>query len=300
MKKLSIIIVNFNTSNFIINCLNSLLDGIYFRQISKNWELIVIDNHSTEDLKKLKNYLNSYPMEKRLLENTQNLGFSKASNQAIAGAKGEYILFLNPDTIISAETLIFLLDYISSDKKVGIVTPKITLPNGKIDDASHRGFPTPWNAFCYFSNLAKIFPHSQFFNGYHLGYKKIREIHEIDACCGAFMMVSRKCGEEINWFDEDYFWYGEDLDFCYRVKQKNWKVVWMPEVKIIHFKGVSSGIKKESQKLTTAGAQTVKQAQKARFEAMRIFYRKNYSGKYPVFITKLVFLAIKVKEILAT
>lgn len=172
----------------------------------------------------------------------------------------------------------------------------VQLKNGEIDDACHRGFPTPWNAFCHFSGLSRLFINSTLFNGYHLGYRDLDNIHEIDSCTGAFMLIKRQVGDKINWFDENYFWYGEDLDFCFRVKKEGFKVYFVPEVKIIHFKGISSGIKKHSQNLSNASFKTKYQSQKARFAVMRIFYAKHYRKGIYGFLAPIIFFFISVKE----
>ncbi|MDD5600060.1 MAG: glycosyltransferase, partial [Victivallaceae bacterium] len=173
---------------------------------------------------------------------------------------------------------------------------RVTLPSGEIDDASHRGFPTPWNALCYFSGLSALFPLSDFFNGYHLGYRDMNTVHEIDACTGAFMMIRSFVGEKLGWLDEDYFWYGEDLDFCYRVKQAGYPAYYVPDVSITHFKGIASGIKKHSQSQSTADTKTKKRAQEARFAVMRLFYEKHYKEKYPLIIGLLVNWGISLKK----
>jgi hypothetical protein len=171
------------------------------------------------------------------------------------------------------------------------------MPNGQIDDASHRGFPTPWNAFVHFSGLAKIFGKTKLFGGYNLGFKNFSETHEIDALAGAFMVVRREAGEKVSWWDEDYFFYGEDLDFCYMLQQKGWKIYYVPEFSVLHYKGVSGGLKKVSKDITTADSETKKRATKARFDAMRIFYKKHYEDKYPLFITRLVYTGISLKQL---
>jgi GT2 family glycosyltransferase len=109
------------------------------------------------------------------------------------------------------------------------------------------------------------------------------------------MMVRREAGEQVGWWDEDYFFYGEDLDFCYELKKSGWKIYFVPDVKTLHYKGVSGGIKKHSQNLTTADKSTKRRATHARFDAMKIFYKKHYMKKYPFFITRLVFWAIDIK-----
>ena len=151
-----------------------------------------------------------------------------------------------------------MIEFMDENENAGASTCKIIMPNGEIDDASHRGFPTPWNAFCHFSGLAGIFPKSKLFSGYNLGWKDFSKAHEIDALAGAFMLVRISAGEEAGWWDEDYFFYGEDIDFCYKLKQRGWKIYYLPEVSIRHFKGVSSGIKGVSKKITTASKETKK------------------------------------------
>ena len=290
--KLSIIIVNFNTYQFLDKCLKSISEN----NLSENdFEVIVIDNASKDNSPVLikKNYPKII-----LIANKKNAGFAKANNQAIRLAQGEYILFLNPDTIIPSGTLSFMINYLDKNPKVGIATCKVLLTTGELDDASHRGFPTPWNAFCQFCGLSSLFPKSKLLNGYHLGFCDLDKIHDIDACAGAFMLVRKAAGEKVKWLDEDYFWYGEDLDFCYRVKKAGWKIMFVPNVQITHFKGVSAGIKKHSQHLSTADNDTKLLATKARFEVMRIFYEKHYKDKYPIWLTNIVFAGIKFKEYL--
>jgi GT2 family glycosyltransferase len=283
---LSVIILNYNTRDFLAECLSSLknskTDGLVF-------ETIVVDNASVDGSAEM---VRKYFPWVRFFQNLKNLGFSAGNNQVIAKSKGRYVLFLNPDTKVFPKTLATMVKYMDKNPNVGVATCRVELRNGELDDACHRGFPTPWNAFCHFFGLAKIFPKSLLFNGYHLGYQDLNKIHEIDACCGAFMIVRREVGEFLGWFDEDYFWYGEDLDFCYRVKMAGYKVMFVPTTKIIHWKGVASGIKKESQMVSTATSKTRRKAAFYSIEAMKIFYRKHYKNKYPKVLTFLVLLGI--------
>jgi GT2 family glycosyltransferase len=214
-------------------------------------------------------------------------------------ANGRYILFLNPDIEVHAETLEGMIQFMDQHQDAGAATCKLLMPNGKIDDASHRGFPTPWNSFCHFLGLAKIFGKTKLFGGYNLGYLGLTKTHEIDALAGAFMLVRRKAGEKVGWWDEDYFFYGEDLDFCYILKQKGWKIYYVPEYSVLHYKGVSGGIKKVSHDITTASEETKIKSQQERFRAMRLFYKKHYEQKYPWFVTRLVYLGISLKQFTA-
>ena len=287
---LSIIIVSYNTKDILVQCLRS----IYENAAGISFEVIVVDNASTdrtqEELAKHKftNFI--------LIKNKENLGFSKANNIGVRKSAGKFILFLNPDTKLHDETLQKMLTFIKENLHCGAATCKVLLPNGQIDDSCHRGFPTPWNALTHFSGISKLFPKSKIFNGYNLGNLDLTQIHEIDALAGSFMLVRREAGEQVKWWDEDYFFYGEDLDFCYMLKQKDWSIFYNPHATITHLKGVSGGIKKISKEITTANGETKKRATKARFDAMRIFYKKHYEQRYPWFITKLVYIGVSVKQ----
>ncbi|MCJ7804275.1 glycosyltransferase family 2 protein, partial [Patescibacteria group bacterium] len=292
---LSIIIVNYNTKDFLKKCLESLQPAI--GKTSFRTEIIIADNGSTdgsveylEEVKKNKDW------QIKVIQNNENLGFAKANNLALKKAQGHYILFLNPDTIVQKETLKTMIKFMDENPKVGAATCRVELTDGQLDQACHRGFPTAWNAFCYFSGLEKLFPKSKIFAGYSLTFLPLDKIHEIDAGAGAFLIVRREAGEPLGWFDEDHFWYGEDLDFCYRLKQKGWKVMFVPTTKIIHWKGAASGIKKHSQKVSSASRQTKIKAAKASVKVMRIFFNKHYKNKYPRFTYWLVMLAIKLLE----
>ncbi len=294
MINLSIIIVSFNTRDILRECLDSV-----YKNLPQKYsiEIIVVDNASSdasEDMVK-KDFSKVI-----LIENKENVGFSKANNIGVKESKGKYILFLNSDTVMFKGTLETMITFMNSNLDAGAATCKIVLPNEKLDDASHRGFPTPWNAFCHFSGLSKLFPHKKLFSGYSLGWMDLEVVHEIDACAGAFLMVRREVGEAINWWDEDFFWYGDDLDFCYRLKEKGWKIYFVPTASILHYKGVSGGIKDISQHVTKADAKTKTLATKARFAAMKIFYKKHYLNKYPKFLTWLVMSVITLKARSAT
>lgn len=294
--KLSIIIVNFNTQTYLEQCLESLVREYRSELVEGMYEVIVVDNHSAQSPKEMLSA--RFPFV-QLLQLPDNMGFAKANNRGIAQAKGEYVLLLNPDTVVGKNVLPRMLTVMQEHEDTGIVTCRVNLVSGQIDDACHRGFPTPWRALCQFSGLSKLFAHSTVFNGYHLGYRQMDTMHEIDACAGAFMMIRRKVGEQVQWLDEDYFWYGEDLDLCYRVKLKGWKILFVPDVAITHYKGVASGIKKHSQAVSVADKETRLLATKARFDVMRIFYEKHYQNKYPRWMKQLVLWGIEIKYLIA-
>lgn len=293
MIELSIVIVSYNTKDFLKNCIKS----IYETSKDLSFEIIVVDNNSSDGSQSLvsKTFENVI-----LIKNTENLGFSKANNIGVKKTIGKYVLFLNADTIVHENTLKHMVNFMDKNEKAGASTCKLVMPNGKIDDASHRGFPTPWNSFAHFSGLSKFFGKTKTFGGYNLGFMDFSMTHEIDALAGAFMLVRRKAGEDANWWDEDYFFYGEDLDFCYMLKQKGWKIFYVPQVNILHYKGISGGIKKHSKEISTADETTKIKATSERFRAMKLFYKKHYEKKYPWFVNRLVYLGIGFKQTLSS
>ena len=233
------------------------------------------------------------------IHNNENLGFSKGNNVAVKKAKGKYVLFLNPDTVVYEKTIDGMLDFMDEHPEIGASTCFVELPNGKLDDSSHRGFPTPWGAFSHFSGLSKAFPKSKMFGGYNLSYLNTSKTHEVEALAGSFMLVPFTIGEKLGWWDEDYFFYGEDIDFCYRIKKAGYKIYFVPEFKALHYKGISSGIKSVSKDLTKASVETKRWATNHRFNAMEIFYNKHYKKKYSAILTGMVLLGIKLKKQLA-
>lgn len=296
MLDLSIIIVNFNAGKFLVDCIGSIVDNV--KGIS--YEIIVVDNASSDQSQIQISNLESRISNLKVILNKKNVGFSKANNLGVKiSQKSRYVLFLNPDTIIQKKTIEKMIGFMSEHEDTGAATCKLVMSNGEIDDASHRGFPTPWNSFCHFFGLSKMFPKSRIFSGYNLGWKNFNKTHEIDVLAGAFMLVKRSAGEQVGWWDEDYFFYGEDIEFCFNLKQKGWKIYYLPDVWITHLKGVSGGIKKISENITTADRETKKRATYWRFEAMKIFYKKHYQKKYPWIVNILVNIGIDFKKMIS-
>jgi hypothetical protein len=255
----------------------------------------VVDNASSDGTVETVDKLKTENL--KLIKSEENLGFSKANNVGVKKASGRYVLFLNSDTVVGENTLEGMVGFMDENQHVGAATCKLVMPNGQIDDASHRGDPTPWNALTHFSGLTKLFGKTKLFGGYNLGYLDLNKTHEIQALAGAFMLVRKKAGEDAGWWDEDYFFYGEDLDFCYMLRQKGWKIFYVPQYSILHYKGVSGGIKKISKDVTTANPETKIRSQRERFRAMRLLYKKHYEQKYPWIVTRLVYLGISLKQL---
>jgi GT2 family glycosyltransferase len=260
-------------------------------------EAIVVDNASTDGspqmVRKIKPQIKNLKL--RLIENRQNRGFAGGHNLGLKLAEGKYILFLNSDTELYPTALKQAVDFMESDPKIGAMTPKTMLFSGGMDPDCHRGFPTPWASLTYFCGLERIFPKSRLFGQYHKFYVDLSKPHEIDAGFGTFMIVRLQVVREVGNWDESYFFYGEDLDYFYRIRKAGWKVMFYPKPLLLHHKGGSSGLRKESKKVTSADKETRIRTAKASIKAMEIFYRKFYQGRYPAWITFLVLTGIKVK-----
>ena len=286
MAKISIIIVNYNIKNILKDCLENLRASQ--EEFKENLEIIVVDNASSDgsaDLVK-----ENYP--EVLLVESENNGLAAAHNLALTKASGDYFLFMGTDTFPLKEDLIMLVTYMSKNLDVGLVTPRLVLRNGSLDMDAHRGLPTPWASFTHFVKLNKLFPKSKLFNSYFLGYKDFSKPHEIDLCISHFMFVRAKTQQDVGLWDEEFFVYGEDVDFCYRVKSLGWKIVYFPQVSVLHLKGVSVGTRKESKDLTTASDETKKRMRQETTRAMKLFYEKHMAQKYPPLVNFLVLKGI--------
>ena len=231
--KLSIIIVNYNVEFFLEQCLFSVKKAL----IGIEGEIWVVDNNSVDYSARM---LETKFPEINVILNTENLGFSMANNQAIKKAKGEYILLLNPDTIVEEDTFSKIITYMDENLGVGGLGVKMLDGNGNFLPESKRGLPTPWVAFYKISGLSKLFPKSRVFGRYHLGFLDKEQIHEVDVLAGAFMLIPRKVLNTIGLLDERFFMYGEDIDLSYRIQKAGFKNIYFPKTSIIHFKGEST------------------------------------------------------------
>ncbi len=284
---LSIIIVSYNTCDLLLKCLESIRN---MEHKTWNMEIIVVDNGSTDDtltqVSKFKSQ--NQNLNLKTIYNKENLGFAKANNIGIKASSGRYILLLNSDTIVFPDTLVSMIQFIDTKPEVGVATCRVELPDGRLDPACHRGFPTPWASLTYFLGLEKLFSQSRLFGQYHLGFLPMDKAHEIDSPTGAFYLVRRKVIESVGLLDEDYFMYGEDLDWSYRIKQAGWKVMYYPYVKIIHLKKQSGRAKDDGE--------IKEETDKYFYETMKTFYQKHYARKYPAIINYLVMLAIETRK----
>ena len=287
---ISVVIVSFNTKELLESCLKSL--EVATKGLKA--EVFVVDNSSSDTT--IEMVKNDFP-KVLLTANKENDGFSKANNQSLKRASGKYVLVLNPDTQVLPKTIFRMIEFMEKNQEVGIATCRVELPNGQLDLDCRRHFPTPWRAFTHFSGLSKIFKGSKLFDQYYMGYLPQDKKHEVDSCVGAFMFVRTGAMKKVGLFDEDFFFYGEDLDWCWRFKEKDYKIMYTPITKIIHYKGAASGMKPTSAHLTKATRESKKRALYESVHAMEIFYKKHYFEKYPFFITWFILLILKLLKI---
>jgi len=283
---LSIIIVNYNTREFLKKCLDNLSD------IYAPLEIIVVDNGSTDGSAEM---VKTHFPDVILIE-TENNGLAVGSNLGLQEATGDYILYLGTDAFPKKEVISGMLSYLEANLAVGIATPALLLEDGTLDMDAHRGFPTPWAALTHFSKLNKLFPKSKLFNQYFLGYLDFTKPHEIDLCISHFMLVRRCVFDDVDGWDADFFVYGEDVDFCYRVKQAGWKIMYLPQFEVLHLKGVSVGIRKETKTTNVASAVTKQHMRVHTTRAMKLFYEKHYVQIYPRLVTTAVLCGISLLE----
>lgn len=280
MTDIGIVIVNYNVRHFLVQCLHSIRQSTTHQL---NIEVWVVDNASVDGSCAL---LKSDFPEVHLIENTENVGFSKANNQAIERINAKYVLLLNPDTILEADTLQKCWDYMEERKEAGALGVRMIDGNGVFLPESKRAIPNLWNSFCKLTYLSKLFPKSRLFSGYNLGYIPEFETADIEVLCGAFMFIRGETLAKTGGLDERFFMYGEDIDLSYRILSTGSKVVYFPESTIIHFKGEST---------KKASLQYVKTF----YGAMSLYVNKHYSGQKSQVFRWFILTAIQIRAVLS-
>lgn len=259
--KLSVVIVNYKVQNLLLQCLDAVSKSM--EHISG--EVIVVDNNSEDDSQKL---VQHYFPSVHFIANVENVGFSKANNQGILSARGEYVLLLNPDTIIGEQTLTCVCDFADNTNNFGALGVRMVNGIGCFLPESKRGIPTVWASFCKIMGLNRLFPSGNFFNGYYFPSLEETSCGEVPILAGAFMLLNKKELKEEILLDEQFFMYGEDIDLSYRIINQGMKNVYVPTT-IVHYKGEST--KKGDMKYL-----------KAFYESMLLFYKKHYAGSFPL------------------
>lgn len=279
MKKLSVVIVNYNVSYFLEQALLSVQKASQGMDV----EVFVVDNNSVDGSNQM--VKKRFP-EVTLIENKENVGFSRANNQAIRLSNAQYVLLLNPDTVLEEDSLSKCCDFMDEHPEAGALGVKMLDGKGIFLPESKRGLPTPMVAFYKIFGLSKLFPKSKTFGRYHLGFLPENETHEVEVLAGAFMLLRKETLDKIGLLDEDYFMYGEDIDLSYRVIKGGYKNYYFPETRIIHYKG-------ESTKRTSVNYVFVF------YKAMIIFAQKHFSKKNAGLFSALINLAIYIRASVA-
>lgn len=277
MKRLSVVIVNYNVAQFLEICLHS----VYASTIQSETDVWVVDNNSSDG--SLEVLQDKFPQVK-LIANKKNIGFSAANNQALQAANTEYVLLLNPDTIVPEDCFEKCLRFMDEHPEAGGLGVRMIDGSGNFLPESKRGLPGPWVSFCKAFGLGSLFPHSALFGGYYLSYLSEHQVHEVDVLSGAYMLMRREALEKTGFLDESFFMYGEDVDLSYRLQKAGYRNYYFPESSIIHFKGES----------TRRGSISFV---KNFYRAMLLFSEKHFSRNR--WFTLFIYLGIGVRASLA-
>ncbi len=275
---LGIVIVNYNTRDLLRTCLRT----VYASEGAVSLAVCVVDNGSADGSAEM--VRTEFP-QVRLIANDRNLGYPAANNQGLAalgfpdgGDAPRYALLLNSDTELPPNALADMVSFADTHPDAGMAGPKLIRRDGSLDLACRRSFPSPEVAFYRLSGLSRLFPRSRRFGRYNLTYLDPDEMTEVDALVGAFMLVRREAIRQVGLMDEQFFLYGEDLDWCYRFREAGWKVYYNPDVTVLHVKRAS----------TRHSAR----AQVEFWRAMDLFYRKHYAAQTSLPIHVLIRAAL--------
>lgn len=270
---LSVLVASYNTRDLLLDCLASLEKNGGGLDV----ETVVVDNASADGTPEA--VAARFP-KVALLRNGVNEGFAKANNRALALARGRFVLLLNPDTLVPPDVLLPMVRLMEANPEVGVAGCRVDRPDGGLDAACKRSFPTPWSALGRFLGLDRRFP--RLFGAYRRAADDPRGRYEVDAVVGAFMLVRRETIDEVGGLDESFFMFGEDLDWCYRVKEKDWRVWYVGDRGVVHHKGAAT--RQEPQRMNWHF-----------HRAMVLFHRKHLVDRYPFFVNWLVYLGITLR-----
>ncbi len=295
---LSIIILYYNSKEYLDKCLTSLAKS---KLGNYRIETVVVNNGATDGIvaRAERKFQHNHVIHPIFTYSPTNLGFSAGSNFGLkqTNPESDYVLFVNDDTTFFPNTIKNFLDFVIKHPQVDASTGNVILAStGKLAPETHRGFPTPWNTFWYFFGLGipKLFPHLKVFHGYLNDYKDYTTTQKIDCCQGCFLLLKRKVGDTVGWWNEKYFLQGEDLDLCYQLRRHHFNLYFYPKARIVHYHGVSSGIQKTK---SAASRETRIRSAIASTQAMRIFYQENLMVNYPKPLHWLILTGIKLLEV---
>ena len=293
---LSIIIVTYNSTQLALRTLDSYRQAVT-QDKDNRVEIIVVDNCSSA---RTADAIAEHHPEVQLIRNPDNFGYSRANNIGFQASRGRYLLFSNPDIEVYPETLPALISLLDESPDVGACTPFLELmKTGKLDWSAHRGFPTPWSSFTYMAGLSRCCRISQrtarWFGGYHLLDRDLSSPHHVDVIEGGFTFIRREVFQAAGHWDEDYFLFGEDIDLCLQIAEQGFKIMFYPQVRARHLMGSTTGLKKES---PPVDPQVRAKSYHCFYDAMRLFYDKNYKNKYGPVVRGAVLAGIETKRFL--
>lgn len=285
MTDLGIVIVNWNTCDYLRKCLQT----VFASEGDISFHVVVVDNGSTDGSAAM--VREAFP-QVELIASDDNLGYPKGNNvglramgyagrEAVAADAPRYALLLNPDTEVPPDSLYRMVQFMDSRPDVGVAGPKLLLPDGSLDKACRRGFPTPIVSFYHYSGLAKLFPKSERFGRYNMTFADPDDELEVDSVVGAYLQIRKEAINAVGLLDETFFMYAEDIDWCYRIQEAGWKIWYYAPVTVYHIKRAAS-----------------RKNPKAQFEfwrAMLIFYRKHYRRTTPAWMHALILSALLFK-----
>lgn len=270
----SVIIVNYNSGRYLQDCISSL------HASSENIEIIVVDNASTDQSLMLVEENSAEIPNLQIIRNSRNLGFAAANNKAIARAAGLYLLLLNPDCMVNGEALLRMQKIMASHPEAGMAGGLVRNEDGSVQSSCIRKIPNPWQAMVRVLHLDKVFSKHRHFQNYNLANKQLpSKPTAVEGISGAFMFVRREALDDVGLLDENYFLYCEDDDWFVRFHEKGWKILFVPDVEIMHHKGVCGR------------GQPVKILWH-KHKSMLRFYRKFYLNKYPKVLYPFIWLAV--------
>jgi len=275
MPKVSVIFVNHNSDHYLLESVRSLVNSTKYAP----YEIIIVDNNSTDNSLGLVE--RQYP-DIRIVRNPRNEGFAKANNQGMKIGEGDYYLLINNDVYVKNDILKIFVEFMEEHPEAGACGGKLLNKNGRVQQQCKRGFPTPWNIFSHLTGLSKLFPKSRLFAGYLITYIDPDKVAEVDSLSGACMFVRKEVIETSGGMDESFFMYGEDIDWCYRIKQLGWKIYYLPQAEITHY-GEKGGKRNKVKRIYEY------------YRAMFIFYNKHYKRKYIFIVNWLVYFGIFAK-----
>jgi hypothetical protein len=269
----SIIIVNYNTCELTGKAIDSVVNTVR----NHTYEIILVDNGSADGS------VEAFRRRQDIvfIETGENLGFSKANNIGIRASKGRRILLLNSDTVARSGAIDRSMEYMDSTG-VKVLGAKVVLPDGNLDKACKRSFPTPSNSVWHYMYLDRLFKGSKTFGAYNLTYLDEDEIGMVECIMGAYMMVDREVIDSVGLLDEDFFMYGEDIDWCYRMVEAGYGIIYYPEAVITHYKKASFNKRR-------------KESIREFYDSMWIFYEKHYKEKYGKGVSLAMYAGIKGK-----